>query len=241
MIIKRCRSAKYRFVLLIVPWFDWFLPVVHNPIMLCGCSNLLTWALKWKTGSAKYTSCSGRQWGLDEALLSVGQNTGRFSPAPCWFRGKWQSCYFCHLKLTFFVLPGKGHCKSTDFWVQCSALILSEMLKTWWFAGAAPWLWPPAAHSSRGPAVHYNRAMITHRSQGSQFLPGCLLSASNPAGMWLYQLCSPFHCLPLTTSVPSSLPPTCGSLPHCRWHYSDLCKRMYCKWRGKKAVCISER
>lgn len=61
----------------------------------------------------------------------------------------------------FSVLPGKGHGKPTDFWVQCSALTLSEMLKTWWFAGAVPWLWPPAAHSSRGPAVHYNRAMIT--------------------------------------------------------------------------------
>lgn len=27
-----------------------------------------------------------------------------------------------------------------------------------------------------------------HYSQGSRFLPGCLLSASNPAGMWLYHL-----------------------------------------------------
>ncbi len=65
------------------------------------------------------------------------------------------------VKSRLFVLPGKCHGKPTDFWLQCSALILSEMLKTWWFAGAAPGLWPPAAHSSRSPAVHYNRAMIT--------------------------------------------------------------------------------
>lgn len=44
---------------------------------------------------------------------------------------------------------------------RTTALILPEMLKTRWFAGSAPGLWPPAVHSSRGPAVHYNRAVIT--------------------------------------------------------------------------------
>lgn len=68
----------------------------------------------------------------------------------------------CYLTSSWlFVPPGKGHGKPTDFRAQCSALILSQMLKTWWFAGAAPRLRPPAAHSSRGPAVHYNRAVIT--------------------------------------------------------------------------------
>lgn len=72
------------------------------------------------------------------------------------------ACHFSYLKSSWlFVLPGKDHSKLKDFWVQCFALILSEMLKTWWFAGAASELWPPAADSSRGPAVHYNRAMIT--------------------------------------------------------------------------------
>lgn len=49
----------------------------------------------------------------------------------------------------------------TDFWIKFSPLFLSEMLKTWWFAGAASRLRSPAANSHRDPAVHYNRAVIT--------------------------------------------------------------------------------